>query len=104
MRRRTTSPGTSSRLGMTDHLPSRLTRALSASLALRAATVLSALNSSQKPTTALTISSTRMMTRSDQWRSTPERTAATSIIHGIGPQKYERNLRIGLSFFSGSSL
>jgi len=32
-------------------------------------------------------SNTRMMMKSGQCRSTPERITAISIIHGIGPQK-----------------
>ena len=48
-----TSPGTSSRAGGVTHLPSRLTRALIASLAFSAAMALPAWCSSQNPTTAL---------------------------------------------------
>ena len=33
-----------------------------------------------------------MMKKSGQWRSTPDRITATSIIQGIGPQKYVRRL------------
>ena len=43
--------------------------------------------SSQEPTTALAISSTRMMKKSGQWPTTPDKMTATSIIHGMGPQK-----------------
>ena len=32
-----------------------------------------------------------------------DRISATSIIQGIGPQKYERNVRMGLRGCSGSS-
>ena len=57
-------PGTSSRAGAVAQAPSRFTRALSASLALSAAMALPAWYSSQKPTTALTTSRTRMMPKS----------------------------------------
>ena len=43
--------------------------------------------SSQNPTTALATSKSRMMAKSGQWRATAERITATSIIHGMGPQK-----------------
>ena len=69
------------------HLPSRFTRALIASLAFSASMALPAWRSSQKPTMALATSSTRMMQKSGQWRTTPERMTAISIIQGIGPQK-----------------
>ena len=82
-----TSPGTSSRAGGVIHLPSRLTRALIASLAFSASMALPAWRSSQKPTMALATSKTRMMKKSGQCRTTPDSTTATSIIHGIGPQK-----------------
>ena len=82
-----TSPGTSSRAGGVTHAPSRLTRAVIASLAFRASMALPAWCSSQKPTTALAISSTRMMKKSAQCPTAPDRITATSIIHGIGPQK-----------------
>ena len=81
------SPGTSSRAGGVTHFPSRFTRALIASLAFSAAMALPAWRSSQKPTTALETSRTRMMKKSGQCRTTPDRITATSIIHGIGPQK-----------------
>ena len=42
------------------------------------------------------------MARSVQWRTTADRIAAVSIIHGIGPQKYERNFRTGLCGSCGS--
>ncbi len=45
-----------------------------------------------------------MMKKSGQCRSTPDRITAASIIHGIGPQKYVRNFRSGLAFFSSISL
>ena len=86
-RRRTTSPGTSSRAGMFRHLPPRRTRASSASFFFSASMALSAWYSSQKPTSALSTSSTRMIPKSSQCRTTAERIAAASIIHGIGPQK-----------------
>ena len=44
-----------------------------------------------------------MMKKSGQCRTTPDRTTATSIIQGIGPQKYERNFRSALVFFSAIS-
>ena len=44
-----------------------------------------------------------MMMKSGQCRTMPERTTATSIIQGIGPQKYIRNLSSGLVFFSSIS-
>ena len=82
-----TSPGTSSRAAGLTHFPSRFTRALIASLALRAAMALPAWCSSQNPTTALATSKRRMMKKSGQCRTTPDRITATSIIHGMGPQK-----------------
>jgi|GEM_PF-5541485 len=81
------SPGTSSLAAKSDQAPSRLTRACGASLAFNAAMALSAWYSSQKPTTALASSSTMIMTKSDQWCTTADSTAAASIIQGIGPQK-----------------
>jgi len=45
-----------------------------------------------------------MMKKSGQCRSTPDRITAASIIQGIGPQKYVRNFRSGLAFFSSISL
>ena len=53
---RITSPGTNSRAGGLTHFPSRFTRALIASLALRASMALPAWRSSQNPTTALAAS------------------------------------------------
>ena len=44
-----------------------------------------------------------MMKKSGQCLSTPDRITAASIIQGIGPQKYVRNLRRELAFFSTSS-
>jgi hypothetical protein len=82
-----TSPGTSSRAGGFVHLPSRFTRALIASFAFRAAIALPAWRSSQNPITALAKSRTRMMKKSGQCLSTPERITAASIIQGMGPQK-----------------
>ena len=82
-----TSPGTSSRAGGSVHFPSRFTLALIASLAFSAAMALPAWCSSQNPTTALETSKTRMMKKSGQCRTTPDRITAASIIHGMGPQK-----------------
>ena len=82
-----TSPGTTSRAAGVTHFPSRFTRALIASLALRAAMALPAWCSSQNPTTALEPSRTRMMKKSSQCRTIPDRITAPSIIHGMGPQK-----------------
>ncbi len=82
-----TSPGTSSFAGGVIHFPSRFTRDLTASLAFRASIALPAWRSSQNPITALATSSRRMMKKSGQWRTTPERMTAISIIQGIGPQK-----------------
>ena len=87
IRSRTTSPGTTSRDGTVTQVPPRRTSALTASWALRASMALPAWCSSQNPTPALASSSTRMMAKSAQCRSTPDRTTATSIIQGIGPQK-----------------
>ena len=81
------SPGTSSRDGGVTHFPSRLTRALTASWALRASMALPAECSSVKPTVALASSRTRMMKKSGQCLRRPERITAASIIHGMGPQK-----------------
>ena len=44
------------------------------------------------------------MPKSSQFRTIAERITAASIIHGIGPQKYVRNFRNGLAFFSSISL
>jgi len=60
---------------------------LIASVAFNAAMALPAWRSSQNPTTALATSKMRMITKSAQCRTTPERTTAPSIIHGMGPQK-----------------
>ena len=86
-RRRMTSPGTSSFAAGSVHFPSRLTLALIASCFLSAAMALPAWCSSQNPTTALEKSRSRMMKKSGQCRTTPDRITAPSIIHGIGPQK-----------------
>ena len=43
--------------------------------------------SSVKPTTAFAMSRTRMIAKSGQCRSTPDKITAISIIQGIGPQK-----------------
>ena len=82
-----TSPGTSSLAAGVIHLPSRLTRALIASLAFSASMALPAWRSSQIRSVALATSSSRMMKKSGQCRTTPDSTTAISIIHGIGPQK-----------------
>jgi len=74
---------------------------LIASLAFSASMALPACRSSQKPIVALATSSSRMMKKLGQWRTTPKRITAASIIQGIGPQKYDRNFRIALVFFSG---
>ena len=103
-RRRITSPGTSSLAFGVVHFPSRLARALTASLALRAAIALPAWCSSQNPTTAFEQSRSRMMKKSIQCRTTPDKITAASIIQGIGPQKYVRNFRISFVFFSAISL
>jgi hypothetical protein len=52
----------------------------------------------------LATSSSKMMKKSGQCRSTPDKITAASIIHGIGPQKYVSSFRNGLSFFSSISL
>ena len=44
------------------------------------------------------------MKKSGQCRTTPERITATSIIQGMGPQKYDRNFNHRLVFFSLISL
>ncbi len=44
-----------------------------------------------------------MMKKSGQCPSAPDRITATSIIHGMGPQKYVRNLRNELVFSSSIS-
>ena len=103
-RRRIDVAGNESFAAGVTHLPSRFTRALIASLAFNASMALPAWRSSQKPMIALATSSTRMMKKSGQWRTTPESTTATSIIQGIGPQKYLRNLSSALVFFSAISL
>ena len=82
-----TSPGTKSRAAGLIHFPSRFTRALIASLALSASMALPASRSSQNPTTAFAISNRRMMKKSGQCWTTPDRITAISIIHGMGPQK-----------------
>ena len=43
--------------------------------------------SSQNPITPLATSKSRMMKKSGQCPTTPERITAISIIHGMGPQK-----------------
>jgi hypothetical protein len=60
---------------------------LIASRAFNASIASPASRSSQNPMIALAHSNTRMMKKSGQWRTTAESTTATSIIHGIGPQK-----------------
>ena len=93
-----TSPGTSSRAAGVTHLPSRLTRALIASWALRASIALPAWCSSQKPTVALAKSRTRMMKKSGQCRSTPERITGGFDHPGDGTPEVGQQLqqRIGL--------
>ena len=97
-----TSPGTSSRAAGVIHFPSRLTRALIASLAFSAAMALPAWCSSQNPTTALASSSTRMMTevrpmlgdrREDHGRFDHPRDGAPEI-----GEEFQQ--RIGLLFFN----
>src|SRR5580658_9729211 len=44
-----------------------------------------------------------MMPKSGQCRAAADRITAASIIQGIGLQKYERNFRISLVFFSAIS-
>ena len=87
IRIRMTSPGTSSRDGGVTHVPSRITRHLTASWAFSASMAFPAWCSSQNPTMALATSSSKMMKKSGQCRSTPDKITAASIIHGIGPQK-----------------
>jgi hypothetical protein len=99
-----TSPGVKSLAGGVTHLPSRLTRALIANRAFSASMALPASRSSQKPIVALATNSTKIMKKSGQWRTTAERTTATSIIQGIGPQKYPRNFSSALVFFYAISL
>ena len=41
--------------------------------------------------------------KSGRCRTTPERMIATSIIHGMGPQKYDNILRRTFCFFSSIS-
>ena len=103
IRIRITSPGASSRDGGVTHVPSRLTRHLTASCAFSASMALPAWCSSQKPTMALATSSSRMMKKSGQCRSTPGKITAASIIQGIGPQKYVSSFSSGFSFFSSIS-
>jgi hypothetical protein len=86
-RKRMASPGTNSRAGGVTHLPSRFTRALIANLAFSASMALPAWRSSQKPTVALATNNSRMMKKSGQCLTMPDRTTATSIIQGMGPQK-----------------
>jgi hypothetical protein len=69
------------------YFSSRLTLALRASWFFSASRALEAWYSCQKPVRALKSSMTRMITRSVQCCTMTERTAAASIIHGIGPQK-----------------
>ena len=64
---------------------------------------LSALNSCQKPTPALTNSIARMTARSAQWPSAADSAAATSIIHGIGPQKKRASRSATLTLCSASA-
>ncbi len=82
-----TSPGTSSRAGELTQVPSRLTLALIASVALSASMAFPAWCSSVNPTRPFAISRTRMMKKSGQCPTTPDRMTAISIIHGMGPQK-----------------
>ena len=81
------SPGTSCLASISRHWPSRSTRALRASCFISAATALPAVYSCQKPTAALKISRAMMIQKSGQCRTSAESIAATSIIHGMGPQK-----------------
>ena len=103
IRTRITSPGTSSRAGGVTHVPSRITRHLTASWAFSASMAFPAWCSSQNPTVALATSSSKMMKKSGQWRSTPDKITAASIIHGIGPQKYVSSFSSGLAFLSAIS-
>ena len=98
------SPGTNSLASGVIHAPSRITRALTASFAFSAPIALPAWRSSQNPIAALKNRSSSIMRKSGQCRTAADRTTATSIIHGIGPQKYFRNIRYILVFFSGISL
>ncbi len=91
------SPGTRSVASTTVQRPLRNTRAWCARLFLSAASALAALLSCQKPTAALYKRSPRMTLKSAQSCLASEMIAATSIIQGIGPQKYCSSLCQGLS-------
>src|SRR5579862_5358656 len=98
-----TSPATNSRAGGLTHWLSRFTRVLVASLAFNAAMALPAARSSQNATTALDANSTKMMKKSGQCLTIPDRITAASIIQGMGPQKYVRNFQNALVVFSAIS-
>lgn len=83
--------------------PHPLTPASSARLALSAAIAPLARYSSQNLTPALVTSNAKMIPKPSQ-RPAADKTAATSIIHGIGLQRYERNSTAGVVVSSCSSL
>jgi hypothetical protein len=62
---------------------------------------LSALYSCQKPTTAFRRRRAKMIQKSSQWWIMAERTAAASIIQGMGPPEVTQKLEDGLVFFFG---
>ena len=92
----TISPVTRVLAGTSLHLPSRRTWECIARCFFSAWISLSALYSSQKPTTAFSASMKKIMTKSSQCRTTAESIAAISIIHAIGPHRNLRNRMIGL--------
>ena len=77
------------------------TRAFGARRCFSSSIAFSALRSWKKPTNALMMSIRKMIPKSSQCWMTAERIAAISIIQGIGPQKYPRNLRADAFFHRG---
>ena len=103
-RTRTTSPGTSSREGMTCQLDSRSTRARTCRRLRSSSTTPSARCSCVKLRTALITRSALTTARSEVFPRMAERTMISSSIHADTPQNFPRNLRAGCPFFSATSL
>lgn len=97
----TTSPGTSSAAGMTDHTPSRRTEASSASLDFSAASVAWARLSCKSPSAALNTTSPAMIPASTYLPSTHSSTTAASSIQGTGAQNFSSAVRNRCAEVSG---
>ncbi len=97
------SPGTSVRASTSSHFSLRSARAFSARELFKASSALEASCSSQNPNKALNSRSEVMIVKSPQSPTIKAISAAASIIHGIGPQKYATKAESALFFSSASA-